>query len=75
MQWTVILSAIPTEAYGLSREEDQQPLFHPKAPHQRLIRFPRMEAVATSLPSAESDGVVADEWLGRRLRTLALSMA
>jgi hypothetical protein len=34
-----------------------------------------MEAVATSLPSAESDGVVADGWLGRRLHTLALSMA
>jgi len=34
-----------------------------------------MEAVAMSLPSAESDGVVADGWLGRRLHTLALSMA
>jgi hypothetical protein len=34
-----------------------------------------MVAVATSLPSAESDGVVADGWLGRRLHILAPSMA
>jgi hypothetical protein len=71
----VILSAIPTEAYGLRREEDQQQLFRPKALRQRLILFPRMVAVATSLPSAESDGVVADGWLGRRLHILAPSMA